>query len=331
VDENTNRLRKELRRAGLSNAAIEAAWPAWWSDELAASPSGRAELRFALARRLGLAPKPLLGERVEFVWKDSARFKHLTTQDAQQQDILSSFGVSVGRLLLRATERGRGFGGLSASQLRDSILKSARFVDLHELLATCWALGVPVIQLRVFPLAAKSMHAMVVELEGRHAILLGRDASYPAPVAFTLAHEIGHIVANHINGATALVDVEDPAQASTRDVEESEADAFALAVLTGSSEPQITTGLENYNAPTLANAVLKAGPAHNIEPGILALCVAYRQRNWAVAMSALKFIYSEAKPAWKEVNGIAQSFIGWDLLEEDGADYLRNLMNLENV
>jgi hypothetical protein len=134
VDENTNRLRKELRRAGLSNSALEAAWPAWWSDELAASPSGRAELRFALARRLGLAPKPLLGERVEFVWKDSARFKHLTTQDAQQQDILSSFGVSVGRLLLRATEGGRGFDGLSASQLRNSILGSVPFVESPPLL-----------------------------------------------------------------------------------------------------------------------------------------------------------------------------------------------------
>lgn len=332
MDEDSSKLFQDLRSAGVSSAAIRAAWPAWWSDELAASPSGRAELRFALARRLGLAPKPLLGERVEFVWKDSARFKHLTTQDPTQQDILSSFGVSVGRLLLSATQESSiDLADLSANELRNSILKSAEYVDLQHLIATCWALGVPVVQLRVFPLAKKSMHAMVVQFNGRHAILLGRDASYPAPVAFTLAHEMGHIVARHIEGVSAIVDVEDPAQASDRDAEESEADAFALSVLTGSADPLITTQFESYNAPTLADAVLRAGPAYGVEPGTLALCIAYRQKNWAVAMSALRFVYSESKPVWKEINEVARRSINWDSLGEDGADYLRNLLNLEDV
>jgi hypothetical protein len=331
VDQDTRKLLQELRSSGLSTAAINAAWPAWWSDELGTSPSGRAELRFALARKLGLAPQALLGERIEFVWKDSARFKHLSTQDETQQGILSSFGVAVGRLLLRGTSPGRGFAGLAPDQLRRSILSSARFVDLQQLISTCWALGVPVIQLRVFPLATKSMHAMVVEFQGRHAILIGRETIYPAPIAFTLAHEIGHIAAGHIEGATALIDIEDPALASDKDDQETEADAFALTVLTGSPAPNITTEYESYNAPTLADAVLRAGPKYNIEPGTLALCVAFRQKNWAVAMSALKFIYAEAKPSWREVNRIADACIDWDSLEDDSKDFLRNLMNLDNV
>ena len=67
-----NSLIDQLRRAGISRAAIDAAWPAWWTEEAESSPSGRAELRFALARRLGLEAKPLLGERVEFIWNDEA-------------------------------------------------------------------------------------------------------------------------------------------------------------------------------------------------------------------------------------------------------------------
>jgi hypothetical protein len=153
VDDDSSKLFRELRKVGFSSDAIEAAWPSWWSDDIAASPSSRAELRFALARKLGLAPKPLLGERVEFVWKDRARFKHLTTQDAVQQNILSSFGVAIGRLLLRGVPVGHGFANLSPLELRESILNHSRYVDLQQLLATCWALGVPVIQLRVFPLA----------------------------------------------------------------------------------------------------------------------------------------------------------------------------------
>ncbi|WP_234831173.1 ImmA/IrrE family metallo-endopeptidase [Rhodopseudomonas palustris] len=332
MDHNSAKLFKELKEAGLSRAAIEAAWPVWWSDDLSESPSARAELRFALARKLGLAPKPLLGERVEFVWRDSAKFKNLSIQNSTQQDILSSFGVSIGRLLLRATPIGRGFDGLSAEAIRGSIIRStAGYVDLRALLSTSWAVGVPVIQLKVFPLTTKSMHAMVIESGGRHAIILGRDASYPAPVAFTLAHEIGHIVGGHLKGASALVDLEDPALASSYDADESEADAFALSVLTGTPTLTITTELQNYNAPTLARAVLNAAPLYGIEPGTFALCVAYRQKNWAVAMSALKFIYAEAKPVWKEVNGIADSYIDWDALGDEAEDYLRKLMYLEDV
>lgn len=331
VDPESSRLFKELRGAGLSRAAIEAAWPSWWNDEIAASASGRAELRFTLARKLGLVPKSLLGERVEFVWKDRARFKNLTTQSAVQQSILGSFGVSVGRLLLRATEPGIGLGRVSAERLRQAILGSAMFVDLRQLIATCWGLGVPVIQLRVLPLSTKSMHAMVVESSGRFAILLARDAQYPAPIAFALAHEMGHIALDHLDGVAAIVDMEDPALTTGQDVQELEANAYALEVLTGSSDPKIETGVERFNAPTLARAVLAASSEHRIEPGTLALCVAYRQKVWPVAMSALHFIYSDSKPVWKDVNAIAAEEINWSNLTDEATSFLRNLMALNDV
>lgn len=65
MDDDSSKLFQELRKVGFSSDAIEAAWPSWWSDDISASPSSRAELRFALARKLGLSAKPLLGERVE--------------------------------------------------------------------------------------------------------------------------------------------------------------------------------------------------------------------------------------------------------------------------
>ena len=326
-DEDT--LIERLRKAGISLAAIRAAWPSWWSEDAAASPSGRAELRFALARRLGLEPKPLLGERVEFVWNDEARFKHLSAQDLAQKAALTSFGMSVGRLLLRATPAGETVIA-APDVIRDAILSTSPFVDLGSLIATCWALRVPVIHLRVFPLEAKSMHAMVVRVEGRFAILLGRDAGYPAPVAFTLAHELGHVMLGHLADAPALVDLEDPALATDGDQQEDEADRFALALLTGSPEPDIQTNLDHFNAPTLAAAVLDAAGRYAVEPGTLALCLAHRKRAWPVAMSAMKFIYSQRKPAWREVNGIADSELDWDALGEEAGHYLRNIMIGDN-
>lgn len=316
---------ERLRKAGISRAAIQAAWPSWWTDEADATPSGRAELRFALARRLGLEPKPLLGERVEFVWNDEAKFKHLSAKGEVQRAVLTSFGMSIGRLLLRATPA-TATEITTAETLRNAILSGSTFVDLGALVATCWALRIPVIHLRVFPLEAKSMHAMVVKVDSRFAILLGRDAGYPAPVAFTLAHELGHIMLGHLSHAPALVDLEDPALARDGDDQEEEADRFALTLLTGSPEPDIQTSLDRFNAPTLAAAVLEAAGRYAVEPGTLALCLAHRQNVWPVALSALRFIYAERKPAWREINGIADRELDWDALGDDAAHYLHNIM-----
>jgi hypothetical protein len=262
---------------------------------------------------------------VEFVWNDEACFKHLSVEDETQRAALTSFGMSVGRLLLRATA-GSATDVTAAEALRDAILQGNAFVDLGALIATCWTLRVPVIHLRVFPLETKSMHAMVTSIDGRFAILLGRDASYPAPVAFTLAHELGHIMLGHLANAPALVDLENPAMARDGDAQEEEADHFALTLLTGSPEPDIETSLDRFNAPTLAAAVLDAAGHYAIEPGTLALCLAYKRNAWPVAMSALRFIYTERKPAWREVNGIANRELDWEALGDDAANYLHNVM-----
>lgn len=328
MDLSSSKLRRGLREAGLSDQLVQAAWPSWWSDELDADPSGQAELRFALARKLGVSPKGLLGERVEFVWNDEAKFKHLSTEDAAQRAALTSFGVTIGRQVLRGTPLGGSIDGLDAFIIREAMLQSSQTVDLGGLLSLCWSVGIPVVHLRVFPLDAKSMHAMVVRVDGRHAILLGKDAHYPAPVAFTLAHELGHAVMGHLRDAPALVDLKDPATASDQDEQEIEADRFALSLLTGRPEPVITTNIEHFNAPTLADAVIRAAPGYHIDAGTLALCLAHRTGAWARAMAALKFIYGRPQAVWEDVNGVAASQLDWDEMGDESADYLQRVMGL---
>ena len=58
-------LKRRLQDVGLSGPAINAAWPRWWSEAAEASSSARAELRFSLARKLGLDPSSLLDESAE--------------------------------------------------------------------------------------------------------------------------------------------------------------------------------------------------------------------------------------------------------------------------
>lgn len=329
MDADSKSLIKELKDAGLSEQAIAAAWPSWWDDDAASSPSARAELRFALSRHLGLAPQSLLGERVEFVWKNEARFKNLTADNRMARGALASFGVAVGQLLLRATPAVRALGDTDARRLRNAILANRPVVDLLGLLSACWGLGVPVIHLRVFPLRAKSMRAMVVAVDGRHAILMGRDSNYPSPTAFTLAHEIGHAALGHAGNGKALVDIGDPSFAGD-DEEEREADAYGLELLTGSSKPSITTSTNKFGARSLAEACKVSGPPRGIEPGTLALCLGYLRDDWSTATAALRHIYPRTSPVWREINQVAVHELNWSALSEDSVVYLHSLLGTDD-
>lgn len=313
----------------MSDKTIDAAWPEWWSEELAGDASGEAELRFALSKRLGLAPRSLLGEEVEFIWNDEARFKHLTAAQEAHRAALTSFGISFGHILLKATPNGPGLSGLAPEALRRAVHSQDRHVDLQTLVTLCWSLGVPVIHLRVFPLPTKSMHAMIVAHDGRHAILLGRDAQYPAPIAFTLAHEMGHAALGHLDDSPAIVDMEDPGRdggITEDDDEERAADRFALSLLTGSPEPIIELDRARFNSPTLAGAALKAAQQYGIEPGVLAMCLGFQRKAWPTAMSALKFIYKSKSPVWEYVNDVALGQIDFDRLSGDAATWVRTVI-----
>jgi hypothetical protein len=329
VEADSKTLKNSLKEAGLSNPLIDAAWPSWWSDDAFASQSAKAELRFAIARKLGLSAESLFHDKVEFVWKDEARFKNLSNESDDEKTIITSFGISVGRSLLR-TQRSEVVKTthIGALELRSSILQSSQFIDLHALLATCWALGIPVIHLRIFPLGAKRMQAMVVKVAGRHAILLGRNAKYPAWVAFTLAHEIGHIMLGHIATSSAIVDVGDPFGQTQGDTEENEADLYALELLLGTRTPVIETNVVRFNATQLANAVLERGPALRIEPGTLALSLAKQQGLWPVVNAAMKQIYTDPKPVWQQINKIAAMQLDLAVMSDDSVDYLERIMGI---
>lgn len=322
------RLTQEMRKAGFSQAAIEAAWPAWWNDDADMSPSARAELRFVLARRLGLSPKPLLGERVEFFWDDSARFKHLKVHEVGERTAIASFGIAIGRELIAAAPDPllQSWRTLNAQHLRDSILSHHPFVDVQSIISACWSFGIPVVHVGIVPLERKSMHAMVVKHEERYAILLARNARYPAEVAFTIAHELGHILYGHLGEAKALVDLENPAETHDGDDQEKDADEFALNLLTGSTQLKFEADIGSFNAPTLAHAVMRAAETYQIEPGTMALALAYQDGSWARTMSALGFIYGDIPPAFEIVNAVAQGQLNWSALSEETAEYLTRIM-----
>src|SRR5262245_58890952 len=81
VPRDANSLKWSLQKLGFSDTAIDAAWPEWWSVDADASASANAELRFSLARKLGLDPRSLIeNDEPRFVWRE-AKYKHLTGEN----------------------------------------------------------------------------------------------------------------------------------------------------------------------------------------------------------------------------------------------------------
>jgi hypothetical protein len=331
VKEAAATFRRRLKQLGLSESAISAAWPEWWSEAADASASAQAELRFTVARKLGLDPRSLVDDaEPRFTWDESVKYKNFTGVPGDRPAI-ASFGTALANLLLAATPSSTAsILGISAQELRAALLAQGRpFVELRDLMALAWGLGSPVIHLRVYPLAAKRMCAMSAMIHDRFAILLARDAAYPAPIAFHLAHEIAHVALGHVRDGSAIIDMTDPTDASDAgqvDSEEAAADAYALELLTGQAKPQIVVQGPGRSARELAREAVIAGAKHHIEPGTLALCAGFVSHDWQLAHAALHYIYSGAQSVWEQINGFALRQLQLDRLPEESASYVRAVL-----
>lgn len=327
--ETASHLKQRLRSIGLSDSAITAAWPAWWSEDADASVSAQAELRFSLARKLGLDPHSLLEEdqQPRFIWRDEARFKHLSDEGLLERAAITSFGTALGRYLIGASPVAPNPGEWSSSTLRQAILSRQPYVRIVDLLAACWGLGIPVVHLRIYPCARKRMSAMTVRVGERNAILVGKDSMYPPHVAFYLAHELAHIALGHLSRQPLVVDLESTELSFTNDdPEEVDADRFALELLTGSVHPTVLSRSEAYNAQELARVALEASSGLAIEPGTLALCFGFSTNDWATANAAMRFIYQAPRPVWELINRIATSQLILDQLPDDARGYLSAIL-----
>ncbi len=269
-------------------------------------------------------------ESPTFVWSDRTKYKNLSAESDFEQSALASFGGGVARALLQGTGTTQYTlsRGPSAGFIRQAILNEQPFVRLGDLVALCWALGIPVGYLRVFPLPAKRMSAMVVQVDGRYAILLGKSARFPAPVAYYLAHELGHIALGHLQGQSALIDIGDPLLALGSDDEEVAADRFALELLTGFPEPHIATDTRSFLARQLAETAARSAQELKIEPGTIALCFGHETGRWDKTYGALRYIYGVGRPIWAEINAVLVQQLDWSQLTTEIAQYLRLIIEL---
>ncbi|KIU26064.1 hypothetical protein SR41_16650 [Sphingomonas melonis] len=318
-----------MRKHGFDARAISAAWPRWWTDAAETSASARNELRFAISRALGLDPRALVeGDQVRPTVEAGVRFKGLGARDAEERAALVSFGQSVARLLVAAASDEAATRALPAERLRRFLLGHGVVPDFQALVAICWKLRLPVVYLEVTPLRRKAMHAMAAGGRAREAILIAQHDKLYARAAFTLAHEIGHVMLGHVGEHGGPLDIDDPLSGGEKDAEEVAADRYALELLTGRPEPLITTTRDDYTAADLAQAASRAGAEEGIDPAVIAMCDGFRTSDWRRSTAACKILQPKPAETWREANDYAQRSLDWSALPPDGEDYLRRVLGL---
>jgi Zn-dependent peptidase ImmA (M78 family) len=320
-------LTRELRNAGITRAAIDAVWPEWWSAEAEQSLSAKAELRYTIARRLGISPTSLFEGQPKFIWRDNAKFKNLGDATVEEQAILTSFGTSVARATIQATPAEEA-GRYMASAIRGALIGSGRLVDLPGILQVCWDIGIPVIKTNLLPLRRKLMQAMSVEFNGRYAILIGRNTRHPAWAAFVVTHELGHIFEGHVTSGSALLEIGDPLLNQEPDAEETQADQYALNLLTGSPVFAVTADVEGYSSAQVVEAASRMSRELKVDPGVIALCLAHATGRWAQTMNALKILPDQylRDDVGVGINWLASQRFDWGNLSDERAVFLRTVM-----
>lgn len=328
---NTQSLLQRLQAAGFSEPFLDATLPEWAVQE--ESPSGQMMLRLLLARRLNLDPEALMDDSLPlgFLQSGPIKFKHMRLGAGQRRDTLTAYSIGVTRILLGAASSTEFTGAVPpAAELRAAILDSGRDnVGFGDVLSACWALGIPVLHLRLFPAQTKGVTALATRIGERFAILVARESGIPAQYMFHVAHELGHIACGHLRNATAIIDVDpdDSANAGERlvdDDEEREADAYAQQLLTGQKTFSVTRDLAGTSgsAGELTRQAIRLGADLKIDPGHVIMSFGFATGEWAMAMAAAGHVPGQQNAPSSLVNRVLWQQLG-TLDDDQTSHFLR--------
>jgi hypothetical protein len=178
------------------------------------------------------------------------------------------------------------------------------------------------------------MDAAVIKVVNRPAIIISRKNSSRAWLSFIIAHELGHIVNGHLDADGSIIDVSLQEQATyetglSSDLQEREADSFALAMFGGEQTDSIISGWpDRISAVDIAIRAREAAEDIGVESGHLVLRYAFRTRRWPDAMNAMSFLSEDADPE-SELKSILARSLDFDLVSDDTKDYVCQITGIE--
>lgn len=322
-------LYKRLRAVGFDTPYIRSiALPSWWDDAAAESPSGFQEGMMLIARHLGVSLESLgdPGSPIELRDFGPCNFKKMQGVADDELAIARALCTRAAQIAAASVNDPADSTTVpTGQQIREAILQSgAPWVSLSALLDWCWSNGIPVLHVSHFPRQAKKMDGMAALVGGRPVIVLSKNAKREAWLLFILAHELGHIVSGHVSDNGVLVDEKVTKQ--SEDAQEQEANATALAILTGDADCRFTSPGRWPNAQELASMAVDYGKNHQVDPGHVVLNYSNNigPTFHALGNAALKLISPQAD-APRVIREAMASRLDWSAIPEDSSEFLMRI------
>lgn len=328
AEKSMDQLYRRLRELGVETPYVQKiALPSWWDESVAESASGYQETLLLLSRHLGLGMKSLQdgNSRPEFRDLGPCNFKKskgVTEDDLKIARVISTRAAQI--VAASVETPWQGVIPANGTAIRESILRSgAPWVGLKQLVDWCWSVGIPVLHISHFPKGAKKMHGMAANVDGRPVIVLCKNFKQEAWLLFDLAHELGHIVCGHVSPNGVLVDEQITEEDDGSDVQEAEANATAVEILTGDANCRFTAPGRWPNASQLAEMAKAYGHRHQVDPGHVALNYSNNRGSGfhALGSAALKEIHPRAD-APRLVYEKMVAALNWGGIPEDSAEFL---------
>lgn len=319
-----------LKAAGYDRKFVQdCVLPDWWSDDMASVPANRAIAELAIARHFGFRVANLRDRSRSLVPPRSVNIRLKRSVRTTQEEVAATVAIArrAAELVAESAVDLPAFDGPAlASAVRAAILRNHAYVDLASLLTYCWSHGIAVVHLIRTPKSSKKIDGLATYCGDRPVIVLASGRDSPPWIAFHLAHELGHVMREHVRkGGDVLVD-QDLKKNANEDQHEREADDYACELLTGEATPGF--GVEYaLTGDKLAPAALKYGESHRISPGTVVLIYGRSADRFPAAQKALSFLGQEAG-AHDEIAGALRRVLRPDDLPETTQRFLSGCAGL---
>jgi hypothetical protein len=319
------RLYERLAAFGIDRKYVaNVALPPGWNDREAVNPAVYSQALSILSRNLNLDLRTLQADDARLAWNDCgpALFKH--NQDLGEADIeqVRCLAIGAARIACQALSLPVAALPVTGIEMRKAILNMGKhYVSLEDLLDHCWNSGIPVLHIARFPAHTRKPDALVSRFQDRPAIVITKQHAYSAWLLFILAHEAGHIALGHLGGGGILVDTK--VDASDSDLQEEQANRFALELLTGKPDIQYTAP-NSLTAEALAERARIVCQRDGVDPGFVALNYARGKGRSAVGNAALTLIQPDVDPIAAIRSRMCER-LDWQSIPRDSRHFLRRI------
>ncbi|WP_181357637.1 ImmA/IrrE family metallo-endopeptidase [Stenomitos frigidus] len=251
------------------------------------------------------------------------KFKYHLQQQADIPDTSHRLASRVAELVAYGVKTPFVTISKDVNQVRSEILQDHPQINLESILNYCWKHGVAVVYFNDYPENTRKITGMIQWQCDRPVIVLSSKKTYPAWLAFHLAHELAHLALGHIK-AGILID--DEIDQNSDDGEETAANLFAVKLLVNDLDncfdgQEVTSGKKH-----LKNKINKRLQADStVDPCALAFNYAWHTGNYKFANKAVDEL-NPAQNGHQIINQFLENHIDWESLTDDNSDHLDKIL-----